>query len=87
MSGEGFLDFYPGKQNGPMTPDETPESPTIKLDHFLKFVGVVGTGGAAKVVIQGGAVQVNGQVETRRRRTLRSADVVEFEGASYYRRI
>ena len=59
------------------------EIATIKLDQFLKYIGAVGTGGAAKVLIQSGAVQVNGQIETRRRRTLRSEDVVELEGESF----
>ena len=46
-------------------------------------IGVVGTGGQAKVLIQNGAVLVNGQVETRRRRKLRRADIVEFEGETF----
>lgn len=59
------------------------ESTTIKLDQFLKITGVVGTGGAAKVLIQGGAVQVNGQPETRRGRKLKPGDVVEVEGETF----
>lgn len=54
--------------------------PTIHLDQFLKAHGLVGTGGQAKVVIQGGEVLVNGEVETRRRKQLRSGDIVEFDG-------
>ncbi|QDV74872.1 RNA-binding S4 domain-containing protein [Botrimarina mediterranea] len=53
---------------------------TIHLDQFLKVQNLVGTGGQAKQVIQGGEVQVNGEVETRRRRQLRQGDVVLFEG-------
>jgi ribosome-associated protein len=37
----------------------------------------VGSGGEAKVVIQGGEVRVNGEVETRRARRLKEGDVVE----------
>ena len=55
---------------------------TIDLDQFLKLSGVIGTGGQAKMVIQDGLVKVNGEVETRRRRTLKIGDVVEIEGAS-----
>ena len=40
----------------------------------------VGSGGEAKVVIQAGEVFVNGEVETRRGRRLRSGDVVEAMG-------
>ncbi len=55
-----------------------PESPevTIRLDQFLKHHGLVATGGQAKILIQGGEVQVNGEVETRRGRKLRSGDQV-----------
>ena len=61
-----------------------PEStPTIKLDQFLKLVNAVGTGGQAKVLIQGGEVKVNGAVETRRRRTLVVGDVVDLAGESF----
>lgn len=57
--------------------------PTIHLDQFLKAHGLVGTGGQAKMVIQGGEVLLNGQVETRRRKQLREGDLVEFEGEEY----
>ncbi|QEG41165.1 RNA-binding S4 domain-containing protein [Roseimaritima ulvae] len=56
---------------------------TIRLDDFLKFCGLVGTGGQAKVLIQNGEVQVNGQVETRRRKQLVPGDVVELLGERF----
>jgi ribosome-associated protein len=62
---------------------ESTEPITIRLDQFLKLVGAVGSGGQAKVLIQGGDVQVNGQVETRRGRKLKRADIVQLEGASF----
>ena len=48
----------------------------IKLQDLLKFSGVVGTGGEAKILIQEGEVLVNGQVCTMRGKKLRSGDVV-----------
>lgn len=57
--------------------------PTIKLDQFLKLTNLVGTGGQAKAVIQGGEVKVNGEAETRRGRKLQAGDVVEFDGESF----
>lgn len=54
--------------------------PTIQLDQFLKVQGLVGTGGQAKLVIQGGEVRVNGAVETRRKKKLRAGDRVTFNG-------
>lgn len=55
---------------------------TIRLDQFLKWKGMVATGGQAKMLIQGGQVQVNGQVEKRRGRQLREGDVVTLDGQS-----
>ena len=53
---------------------------TIQLDQFMKYVGMVGSGGQAKVVIQGGEVRVNGVVETRRKKKLKAGDKVTFRG-------
>ncbi|WP_199336531.1 RNA-binding S4 domain-containing protein [Oscillatoria sp. FACHB-1407] len=53
---------------------------SIKLDQFLKWVGVAPTGGQAKLLIQSGEVQVNGAVETRRGRQLVTGDRVSVMG-------
>jgi ribosome-associated protein len=58
------------------------DEPTIQLDQFLKIMDLVATGGQAKLVIQGGFVEVNGETETRRKRKLRHGDVVNFEGTT-----
>jgi ribosome-associated protein len=50
----------------------------IKLDAFLKFAALVGTGGEAKLVISDGLVQVNGEVCTMRGKKLRAGDTVMF---------
>jgi ribosome-associated protein len=47
------------------------------LGQALKAASLVGSGGEAKVLIQAGEVQVNGEVETRRGRKLEEGDVVE----------
>ena len=60
---------------------ENPE-PTIHLDQFLKTCGVA-TGGQAKLMIQGGEILVNGEVETRRRKQLRVGDEVDWDGIVY----
>ena len=52
----------------------------ITLGQLLKFAGMVGSGIDAKMVIQDGQVLVNGEVETRRGKKLRSGDQVEFNG-------
>lgn len=48
----------------------------MKLDQFLKYQGIVTTGGQAKLLIQAGYVEVNGIQETRRGRKLVVGDRV-----------
>ena len=55
-------------------------APALKLDQFLKYQGLVGTGGEAKLRIQRGDVQVNGSIETRRGRQLALGDAVTING-------
>lgn len=50
----------------------------MRLDQFLKFQGLVATGGEAKVRVQAGEVRVNGAVERRRGRQLLAGDTVEL---------
>ena len=52
----------------------------IELDNMLKALKLVVSGAEAKQQIQEGAVKVNGVVESRIRRKLRSGDSVEFGG-------
>lgn len=51
----------------------------IKLDQFLKFIGVAQTGGQAKEMIADGVVQVNGKVCKIRGKKLRNGDDVVVE--------
>lgn len=55
----------------------------IKLDSFLKFAALVGTGGEAKMIIQDGLVLVNGEVCTQRGKKLRAGDRIELGGETY----
>ncbi|WP_370086213.1 RNA-binding S4 domain-containing protein [Ekhidna sp.] len=52
----------------------------IELNKLLKIMQLVGSGGEAKQCIDEGLVQVNGQVETQRRKKLRKGDKVSFQG-------
>ena len=52
----------------------------MKLDQFLKWQGLVATGGEAKQRIQAGQIKVNGLVESRRGRQLATGDAVEVDG-------
>ncbi|HYE83109.1 MAG TPA: RNA-binding S4 domain-containing protein [Clostridia bacterium] len=53
------------------------ETEFIKLDQFLKFESLVGSGGEAKNIIQDGLVKVNGNVETARGKKLHKGDIVK----------
>ena len=52
----------------------------MRLDQFLKWQGWVGTGGEAKMLIQGGQVRVNDSVVTQRGRQLKLGDSVILGG-------
>ena len=66
-----------------MSTDSASEREVLRLDQFLKLRGIADTGGQAKLLIQSGEVQVNGEVETRRRHKLVVGDVVQVDGKAY----
>lgn len=55
----------------------------IKLDQFLKFVGMVSNGGEAKAIIAYGLVLVNEKVEKRRGKKLRPGDRITYGKYEY----
>ena len=59
------------------------ETETIRLSQLLKLANLAQDGTEAKFRIAGEEVRVNGIVEIRRGRKLRSGDRVEFEGETY----
>ncbi len=67
-------------QNQPLEPNQ--KNP-IKLDQFLKFVGIAQTGGQAKMLIQAGEVRVNGKLEIQRGRKLAEGDRVTTMGETF----
>ena len=52
----------------------------IELIKLLKFSGLVGTGGEAKIVVEEGEVMLNGETEFRKRAKIKKGDIVEFRG-------
>ena len=55
----------------------------MKLDQFLKWLGVADTGGQAKILILSGDVRVNGLVERRRGRKMVDGDKVSLAKNEY----
>ena len=56
------------------------EDEFIKLGQALKKASLVGSGVDAKMVIQDGQVQVNGQTELQRGKKLHDGEVVTYNG-------
>lgn len=56
---------------------------SINLDQFLKWAGLVNTGGEAKLLISNGQVCLNGIVEKRRGKSIYPNDVVTVLGKEY----
>lgn len=52
----------------------------VELYKILKFEALVNSGGEAKAAIAEGHVQLNGAVETRKRKKIVSGDCIEFNG-------
>lgn len=55
----------------------------ITLGQFLKFSGVVSTGGEVKIFLENNIVLVNGNEEKRRGKQLFKGDLVEILGKKY----
>ena len=75
-----------GYSSGMTKPDPIDEvsigGDSIRLGQFLKFAGLLDSGGMVKEVIADGDVSVNGEIDLRRGRQLQLGDIVSFEGRS-----
>lgn len=56
------------------------QTPTIQLDQFLKWAGIVETGGQVKLLLEDELITLNGAVVTERRKKLQPGDVIAIEG-------
>ncbi|MEE1305400.1 MAG: RNA-binding S4 domain-containing protein [Agathobacter sp.] len=56
------------------------EDEFIKLGQALKKAGLVGSGVEAKMVIQDGLVELNGQTEVQRGKKLYDGDIISYNG-------
>lgn len=52
----------------------------IRLGQFLKFAGLLDSGGDVKEAIIDGYVTVNGEIDRRRGRQLQLGDIVGYDG-------
>ena len=56
------------------------ETEEIQLDQFLKWAGVLASGGEVKMLIENRQIKRNGETESARRRKLHAGDIIEIEG-------
>ena len=61
------------------------EQHSVDLSHFpvelfkiLKFEGIAASGAEAKIMIDNGQVEVNGEIETRKRRQIVPGDIIKI---------
>lgn len=61
------------------------ETEEIQLDQFLKWAGVLASGGEVKMLIENRQIKRNGETESARRRKLHAGDIIEIEGLGAWR--
>lgn len=61
------------------------ETEEIQLDQFLKWAGVLASGGELKALLAEGMVYRNGEKESARRRKLHPGDVIEIKDMGSWR--
>lgn len=52
----------------------------VELNQLLKLVGICDSGGAGKMLVAGGVVSVDGQVELRKTCKVRAGQIVTLDG-------
>ena len=58
-------------------------TPAITLDQLVKFAGFSETGAKAKILIDLGEFNVNGELCTKRGKKIKPGDVIEFKNKKY----
>ena len=56
---------------------------TIQLDQLLKWAGILQSGGQVKFLLEDQRIRLNGNIETAKRRKIKSGDLLEIEGMQY----
>jgi ribosome-associated protein len=75
-----FTDIFFGEAVNVMEEFKLKGQEFIELNDLLKSMGLIESGGMAKVVIAEGQVKVDGAIELRRRCKIRTGQRVEFSG-------
>ena len=59
------------------------KTPFIKLDQLVKFAGLAETGAKAKILIELGEFNVNGELCTKRGKKIKPGDVIDFKNKKF----
>jgi ribosome-associated protein len=57
---------------------------SIKLDQFLKWIGIIETGGQVKEFIDNRLITLNDQLVTEKRKKLKNKDIINIKGLGIY---
>ena len=60
------------------------QTESITLDQFLKWAGLISTGGEIRPLLEEHRIRRNGEIETAKRRQLAIGDVIEIEGVGRF---
>lgn len=58
-------------------------TPFIKLDQLIKFAGFTETGAKAKILVELGEFNVNGELCTKRGKKIKPGDIIEYKSKKY----
>lgn len=58
-------------------------TPAIKLDQLVKYAGFSETGAKAKILIDLGEFNVNGDLCTKRGKKIKPGDIIEYKNKKY----
>lgn len=61
------------------------ETETINLDQFLKWAGIIESGGQVKLLVEDKLIKINGVIAAERRKKLKPGDTVEIEGIGIWK--
>ena len=83
-----MIKYFPGNKIDLFFMNKKPNeisisSEYITLGQFLKFADIIYSGGEAKAYLATHEVIINGEVDCRRGRKLRSGDLIEIEGSKF----
>ncbi len=57
---------------------------SIQIDQFLKWAGIVETGGQIKDLLTDHMIELNGQLVTEKRKKLKNRDIITIKGIGPY---